>query len=586
MNQKNPLLQLLHHTGLAKSRILFASLCSALNKICDILPEILIAISIDIIENQQNSLIARLGIINPFHQLYLVGFLTIVLSILESMFEYFYSIAWQGIAQDIQRLLRLKTYDTVQRLDLEYFANQTSGELLNTLYDDINQLEQFLSQGPNEIIQLIVNTLVIGLLFFSLSPLLALLTLIPIPFIIGMAYYFQHKLGVLYRESRQTATAIASHLAYRLQGIATIKSYTTEEYELNQLKKESALHQRARAQAIETYAIYIPIVRTAILVGFIMSLVIGGVYALQGTIPLTWYAALVFLTQRFLWPFASLTTITDMYEKTVACAKRILPILDSSPAIKSGPLTLDASSIKGAINFQNVSFSYAQGTRVLHQVSFQIPARKTVAFVGPTGSGKSTIILLLLRFYDVKSGTIALDGHDIKELTLDSLRNAMAIVSQDIYLVEGTIADNISYGTFNASRDAIIEAAKMAQAHDFIMKLPSGYDTPIQERGKNFSGGQRQRISIARAIVKGSPILIFDEATSAIDNETESAIQESIAQLALTHTIIIIAHRLSTVRNADTIFVLDKGSIIESGNHEELLKKDAAYAYLWNIQSK
>lgn len=586
MNHTNALLKLLHYSAPSKGKIIFASICSILNKICDIVPEILIGISIDIIVNQEHSLIGRLGITNAFNQLYLVSALTAVLWILESVFEYLYSIAWRSLAQETQHKLRLKAYDTIQNLDFEYFENKTTGGLLNTLQDDVNQLEQFLSQGPNEVIQLTVNIIVMGAIFFYLSTTLAILTLIPIPFVIGIAYYFQHRLAHLYESVRQASSNLASHIAYRLQGITTIKSYTTETYELERLRKESNVYLVANANASRVTALYIPIVRMSIMVGFIMSLVTGGIYALQGTIPINWYASLVFLTQRFLWPFTSLTTITDMYEKTLACAKRILSILESSPAIHGGTEKLDAHSVKGAISFHDISFAYSNGMNILNSVNFEIPACKTVAFVGPTGSGKSTIIKLLLRFYDTNNGSILIDNENIKKASLKDLRQSLGLVSQDVYLVEGTIAENISYGTFNATRDEIIEAAKMAQAHDFIMALPLGYDTIIQEHGKNFSGGQRQRISIARAIIKKSPILIFDEATSAIDNETEAAIQQSITKLGLNHTIIIIAHRLSTVRNADTIFVLDKGSIVESGSHEALLKNSGPYANLWNAQLK
>ncbi|MBS1986916.1 ABC transporter ATP-binding protein [Candidatus Dependentiae bacterium] len=582
MKRANALIKLLKYASPSKSKIVFASVCSVLNKLCDIVPEILIGISIDIIVNQQHSIVARLGIINPFYQLYLVGALTALLWILESVFEYLYSIAWRSLAQEIQHNLRLKTYATMQDLDLSYFENKTTGGLLNVLQEDIQQLEQFLSQGPNEIIQLTVNIIVMGLIFFYLSPVLAFLTLLPIPFIIGLAYYFQNKLAHLYESVRQSSSNLASHIAYRLQGITTIKSYTTEAYELTRLQQESDLYQEANHNASRVNALYIPIVRMAIMAGFIMSLIVGGIYALQGIIPINWYAALVFLTQRFLWPFTSLATITDMYERTIACAKRILGVLESTPTLYDGNNTFDITAVQGSLAFTDASFSYSNDVKVLNNVSFEIPAHTTVAFVGATGSGKSTIIKLLLRFYDPNNGLISVDGHNIKNLKLCDLRKTMALVSQDVYLVEGTVADNISYGTFDASRDEIVAAAKMAQAHEFIMELPLGYDTKIQEHGKNFSGGQRQRIAIARAIMKKSPILIFDEATSAIDNETEVAIQQSISKLSADHTIIIIAHRLSTVRNADTIFVLDKGSIVESGNHEMLLKQNGAYSKLWN----
>lgn len=582
MKRANALIKILKYASPSKSKIFFASACSVFNKLCDIVPEILIGISIDIIVNQQRSIIARLGIVNSFYQLYLVGALTALLWILESVFEYLYSIAWRSLAQEIQHNLRLKTYATMQDLDLPYFENKTTGGLLNVLQEDIQQLEQFLSQGPNDIIQLTVNIIVMGLIFFYLSPVLALLTLLPIPFIIGLAYYFQNKLAHLYESVRQSSSNLASHIAYRLQGITTIKSYTTEAYELKRLQQESDLYQEANHNASRVNALYIPIVRMAIMAGFIMSLIVGGVYALQGVIPINWYAALVFLTQRFLWPFTSLATITDMYERTIACAKRILEVLESAPNLLDGDNTFDITSAQGIITFTDVSFSYSSDITVLSNVSFEIPAHNIVAFVGATGSGKSTIIKLLLRFYDASSGLILIDGQNIKKLKLSDLRKAIALVSQDVYLVEGTVADNISYGTFDASCDEIVAAAKMAQAHEFIMKLPLGYDTKIQEHGKNFSGGQRQRIAIARAIMKKSPILIFDEATSAIDNETEIAIQQSISKLAADHTIIIIAHRLSTIRNADAIFVLDKGSIVEFGNHNALLKQNGAYSKLWN----
>ncbi len=582
MKHHNALQELLRYASPHKGKVIFAAVCSVLNKLCDIVPEILIGISIDVIVNQRNSIIAKCGIQDPFQQLYLVGALTALLWILESVFEFLYSITWRGIAQNIQHDLRLKTYAAVQDLDMAYFEDKTTGGLLNTLQDDINQLEQFLSQGPNEVIQLVVNIIVMGCIFFYLSPVLAVLALLPIPFVIAIAYYFQNKLAHLYESVRHASGNLASHIAYRLQGIATIKSYTTEKYELERLRAESNSYQEANHKATRISSYYIPIVRMAIMVGFIMSLVVGGMYALQGIIPINWYAALVFLTQRFLWPFTSLTTITDMYERSLACAKRVLAILKSSRAIHGGTREFPVATVQGTINFKNVSFAYSNGTQIFNDISFEIQPKKTVAFVGSTGSGKSSLIKLLLRFYDAQSGSITIDNQDIKNMRLDALRASLGLVGQDVYVVEGTIADNIAYGTFGASRTAVIEAAKMAQAHTFISELPEGYDTKVQEYGKNLSGGQRQRLSIARAILKKSPILIFDEATSAIDNETEAALQQSMAALRLNHTIIIIAHRLSIVRTADTIFVLNAGCIVESGSHDALLQKQGAYATLWN----
>jgi len=580
----NALRELLRSTQLPAGKIVFATVCSVLNKICDIVPEILIGISIDVIVQQEHSVVAKLGITNPFHQLYAVGALTALLWILESAFEYLYSIAWRSIAQDLQHELRIKAFAQLQDADMTYFEDTTTGGLLNILQDDINQLEQFFSQGPNEIIQLVVNIVVMGLIFFYVSPMLALLVLLPIPFVVGIAYYFQHKMAALYGRVRAAAAAVASHIAYRLQGIMTIKSYTTQAYELELLQQENSLYRQANQEANGLYALYVPVVRMAIMVGFILTLVVGGIYALQGKIPINWYAALVFLTQRFLWPFTTLTSITDMYERAVACAKRILTILSVKNSIRDGAQTWALPHVAGAVRFDDVSFAYTQGGQIFDTFSVAIPAKHTVAFVGATGSGKSTIIKLLLRFYDAQSGVISIDNKDITTLKVDDLRAAIGLVSQEVYLVEGTIADNIAYGTFGASRAEIEQAAKMAQAHQFITTLPNGYDTVLQEQGKNLSGGQRQRISIARALLKKAPILVFDEATAALDNETEAAMQESMAQLAQQHTIIIIAHRLSTVRNADTIFVLDHGKIVEKGNHEALLQQGGLYARLCRLQ--
>jgi len=582
--KKNTLLTLLQYALPKKNKIFFATTYSILNKICDIVPEILIGISIDVIVNQEHSIVSRIGVFNPFHQLYLVGAITAILWILESIFEYLYTIAWHNQAREIQHKLRLKTYDHLQKLDLAYFENKTTGGLLSIVQDDINQLEQFLSDGPNHIIQLTVNVIVMGLIFFYISPLIAVLSLLPIPFVIIVSYYFQHKMANLYAIVRHTSAQLSSHIAHKLQGISTIKSSTTEKYELEKLSDQSNYYQQANAQAHRIQALYIPTVRMAIMFGFIQSLVVGGFLCLKGQMPINWYAALVFLTQRFLWPFTSLTTITDMYQRSVASCHRILNILESTSNIKEGTKKLNKNMIQGKITYEDVSFSYRPGIPIINKINFVILPRKIIAFVGKTGSGKSSIIKLLLRFYEANSGKILIDDTNIRDMTLENLRNCISMVSQDMYLVEGSITDNISYGAPNASPEDIKNAAKQAHADTFIEQLKEGYATKIEENGKNLSVGQRQRIIIARAILKKSPILIFDEATSAVDNETESEIQKTILELAKNHTIIIIAHRLSTVRRADMIYVLDQGAISESGNHEELLKLNKIYAQLWDRQ--
>lgn len=586
MKSQQALQSLMSYMAPYKMRLFLATISSIFNKLCDIVPEILIGIAIDIVVNQSNSITAHVtGVSNPFTQLYMVAGLTALLWILESIFEYCYLILWRSIGQSVQHSLRIATYNHMQNSDIAYFEDKKTGGLLAIINDDINQLELFLSEGPNAIIQLVVNIIVMGLIFAYISPTLALLNLLPIPFVLLIAFYFQKRLAHLYETVREKVERLSSHIASRLMGITTIKSYTTEKYERESLSKESLIYTDANYAAGKVNAAYIPIVRMSILCGFILSMIVGGCYALQGILSISFYSVLVFLTQRFLWPFTTITTITDMYERAMACTRRIFAVLHHRNNIINGTNTLAIDTTKGSIVFDNIDFSYSNGVQIFNNFSLTIPAQKTVAFVGTTGSGKSTIIKLLLRFYDTTSGAILLDNNDIKNLTTDSLRQAIALVSQEVYLTDSSIAHNIAYGSPHATQEEIINAAKMAQAHEFIMALPHGYDSLVGENGKNLSGGQRQRISIARAILKNPPIFIFDEATSALDNETEAAIQHSMKTLAQNHTMIIIAHRLSTIRHADIIFVLEKGAIVENGTHQELLEHNGTYASLWKIQT-
>ncbi len=568
------------------AHILFASLCSILNKLCDIVPEILIGIAIDVVVNQHVSLVAHtLGIRDPLMQLYVVGGLTALLWILESVFEYLYLVSWRSIAQEIQHQLRLDTYNHIQHCEMSYFENKTTGGLTTILNDDINQLEQFLSEGPNAFIQLFVNIVSMGGIFFYLSPLLAFTTLIPIPFVIAIAYFFQKALAQRYAAVRRCVAQLSGHINSKLLGITTIKSYTAEAHELATLTTESSAYKKANHAASVLNALYIPLVRMGILCGFVASLVLGGIAALEGTMSLSAFSILVFLTQRFLWPFTTLTTITDMYERAMASLHNIQAILDHSITIKDGINRQQLPLSDGTISIENISFTYPNGTSIYTDLSCTIPKNKTVAFIGTTGSGKSTLVKLLLRLYEVTGGTIRIGPIDINTLTLQNLRSHSGLVSQDLYLTNNSIAENIAYTVENPSMSDIIAAAHTAQAHEFIMSLPNQYHFIVGENGKNLSGGQRQRIAIARALFKKPSLLIFDEATSALDNETEAAIKDAIESLAHTQTIIIIAHRLSTIRNADRIYVLEKGSITEVGTHAELIQHNGTYTKLWRLQT-
>jgi ATP-binding cassette subfamily B protein len=298
------------------------------------------------------------------------------------------------------------------------------------------------------------------------------------------------------------------------------------------------------------------------------------------------YSVLVFLTQRLLWPLTRLGTTLDLYQRAMASTTRVLNLLRTQERIEDGQESLPVEQVRGEVVFDDVLFSYVSDHLVtLRDLSFRVRAGETAAIVGATGAGKSTVVKLLLRFYDVDSGRICLDGHDIRTLRMRDLRQAIGLVSQDVFLFHGTVRDNIAYGSFGASRDEVIAAARVAEAHDFIMALPDGYHTIVGERGQKLSGGQRQRISIARAVLKDPPVLILDEATSSVDNETEAAIQRSLERIVKDRTTIVIAHRLSTVRNADRIFVLDNGILREQGRHDDLVRGEGIYATLWRVQT-
>ncbi len=581
---ENNCLQIFKYVKVSWVLVFFASLCSTLNKICDIIPEVLVGMAIDVIVNPQRSILLKIGIQDPFNQLCFVGMLIAISWIFESITEYFSLISWRHLALVMQHQLRLQAYNRLQHADVSYVSSQKTGDMLQVVYDDINHFENFISKGPNEIIQLLVNTLTLGIIFFYVSPRLALITFIPIPIVMVLVFFFKRKLAQLYARSKAMSNLLANHMIHRLQGMTTIKSYVTQDYELHLLEKRSALYSKAQHDSHYFNALYIPIMRLVIMTGFITTLIYGGMLVLQGTVPISWYAVLVFLMQRLLWPLTTLTIIIDTYQQGISSLSKILQLLAYKVTLIKCTKSLIVDHIMGSVTFEHVFFEYQCETPVLKDINFNIKPKTLVAFVGTTGSGKSTIVNLLLRFYDPTSGSIFIDEKNIKIYDLSNLRQLIGLVSQDIYMVDGSVFDNIVYGSFDASYDDVIVAAKLAQAHDFILQLPQGYDTKIEELGKNLSGGQRQRIAIARALLKKSPILVFDEATSAVDNETQALLEKVIHDLKNQHTIIIIAHNLAVVRNANIIHVLDKGVIVESGSHEELLSNKGLYFRLYGLQ--
>jgi ATP-binding cassette, subfamily B, bacterial len=580
----HPLRRLFHHARAYRRDIWLASAFSVVNKVFDVLPEVLIGVAVDVVVNRKASFLARAGVHDPEQQLVLLAALTVLVWVLESTFEYLHLVRWRNLAQNLQHDVRMEAYEHVQRLELSWFERRRTGNLMSILNDDVNQMERFLNGGANELIQIVTSSFLVGAVFFALTAKIAFLALIPVPAIVYGAFWFQKRLASRYAAVREAAGSLNSRLNNNLLGIATIKAFAAEDHESARIREGSNAYRSENARAIRFSSAITPVIRMAILAGFTVTLLYGGFLALRGEIGVGSYSVLVYLTQRLLWPMTRLADLSDLYQRSVASIERVMNLLETEVQIRYPGTALDTRNVRGALRFENVSFAYADEP-TLRNVSFDVPAGTSAAFVGSTGGGKSTLVKLLLRFYDPQSGDILLDGVPIREIALKDLRRAIGYVAQDTFLSDASVLENIAYGVAGVPRDAILAAACTAEAHDFIEALPQGYETPVGERGQKLSGGQRQRIALARAILKDPRILVLDEATSSVDNETEAAIQRSLEKLVVGRTTLVIAHRLSTVRRVDRIHVIGEGSIVESGTHEALVAKGGIYAELWRLQT-
>jgi len=457
---------------------------------------------------------------------------------------------------------------------------------MSMLNNDINQLERFLNSSLNEIVQLITLAFFASIWLFGVSWQLTLIGFLPIPLIFIGSFYFQRVIGPYYRKVREAVGALSNRLENNLSGILVIKSFTAEKYETERVSEASANYRDANFQAIKISASYVPLIRMLIALGFAATMGLGAYWILTGTDQLTAGELTLFamMIQRVLWPVTRLGSVFDEFERAKASARRIFGLMDTPNQIPNPENPIQIEQINGKIELQNIHFHYDNEVPIINNLNLNIEAGSTIGIAGTTGSGKTTLIKLLLRLYDTVEGKILIDNHDIKTWDLTTLRRNISLVSQDVYLFHGTIGENIAYGFENCTIEEIENAAKQAELHEFVSSLPQGYHTIVGEKGIKLSGGQRQRLSIARAILKNAPILILDEATSAVDTETERAIQHSLNKLTQGKTALIIAHRLSTLRHSDKIIVLKNGSIAESGTHDELLKETGIYADLWNVQ--
>ena len=581
--RRHPLRRLLSHLKHHQFTVLLASLCSILNKFWDLAPPILIGMAIDVVVQREESFLANYGYPDPNDQFLILVAITVVIWVLESLFEYWWGILWRNLAQTAQHELRIDTYNHIQNLEMQWFSEQSTGGLMSILNDDVNQLERFLDQGANDLLQLATTITVVGSILFILAPEVALLAVIPVPIIVIGSFIFQRRIGVRYKKVREEVGELNSLLNNNLQGITTIKSFTAEDRESERVNLASQSYRNANRDAIRLSASFVPLIRMAILFAFTANMLVGGWMALDGELDVGAYAIIVFITQRLLWPLTRLGQTFDLYQRAMASTTRVLDLVDTEIGIVEGNEELN--NVQGNIQFNNIKFTYPERESVLDDISFNIKAGETVGLVGSTGSGKTTITRLLMRFHDPLSGDLEIDGINIKDLKLNSLRSSISLVSQNTTLFPGTVRENIAYGNPDSNEEQIRYAAGIAEASFFISELPEDMDTNIGEDGHKLSGGQRQRLAIARAVLKDAPILILDEATSNVDNETEAALQRSIEKISVDRTTLIIAHRLSTIRNADRIIVLDSGSISEEGTHEELISNHGIYSRLWAVQT-
>ena len=585
MTEQAPISRLIAHMKKHRSTMWLATFFSVLNKIFDLAPPLLIGAAVDVVVKQEESVLSGYGYSDPKEQLIILSVLTVFIWVFESLFEYFYGVLWRNLAQTVQHELRLDAYSHIQELEMSWFSDQSKGELMSILNDDINQLERFLDKGANELLQVSTTVVVISAIFFYISPEIAIYSILPIPIILWGSFRFQSRIGPRYAEVRKEVGLLNALLSNNLSGISTIKSFTSEEMEIARVREASQAYREANKRAIRLSAAFVPLIRMAILVGFTATLLHGGFVTLDGGMAIASYSVMIFMMQRLLWPLTRLGETFDLYQRAMVSTTRVLNLLETPIAIDEGDTEVNISEVKGSVVFEDVNFAYPDRSEIINGLNIEIKPGTTQAIVGPTGSGKTTLIRLLLRFHDPTSGKISLDGKDLKSLKMKDLRSAISLVTQTITLFPGTVMQNIAYGKAGATEEEIIESAKVAEAHSFIMSLPDGYNTQIGEGGHKLSGGQRQRLSIARAVLKDAPILVLDEATSSVDNETEEALQKSLEIISKDRTTIVIAHRLSTIRYSDSIIVLDDGKVVESGTHEELLDNKSQYFRLWNVQT-
>ncbi|WP_224268050.1 ABC transporter ATP-binding protein [Haloprofundus salinisoli] len=585
-----------------RDRWLFAVglVASLFSRLVALVPPLVLGIAIDALFTPGTETAYRLPVVpdeslpaTPEAQLWLSLGLIVGASFLTVGLSWTQGVSLSLYSNRVQHAIRTDTYATMQRLDAAFFDDKQTGEVMSILNSDVRNLREFLGTTLSGAVQLVVSAFGIGAVLFWLNAQLAAVTLVAMPVLMVFTVAFMRTIRPRYRALRASVGALNTRLENNLSGIEVIKTSNTEAYEDGRIEDASWDYYLKTWAVAKLEYFYQPGMELAANVAFAATFAIGGYWLVSGSpgplggeaLQVGEFVTFLFMTQRFVDPLAGAGRIVNSYENARASGERIFGLTDLPVTVSDRDDAVDLGPVEGRIEYDTVSFAYEEGRPVLSDVSFVAEPGETIALVGPTGAGKSTAAKLLLRLYDVTEGAVRLDGVDVRDATLDSLRRAVGYVSQDVYLFDGTVRENLTYGAFDATEAEMVAAAKAAEAHEFVSELPDGYDTRIGERGIKLSGGQRQRLSIARAMLQDPDVLVLDEATSAVDTETELLIQRALTRLTENRTTLVIAHRLSTIRRADQILVLEGGRVVERGTHDELVSIGGLYATLWGVQA-